>query len=355
MDWEMKQKEYGGYIELDRYTRDEFYPEALALNSGRGALRLFIRLKGIRKMYLPAFCCDTVRKACEAEEISWEYYSVDEGFRPCLLKEPAEDEWVCLVNFYGVFDDEDMGAFMQQYPRLIVDYTHAFFQKPLEGMNVLYSCRKFFGVPDGAYLVLGEKGAGERGNTEGLGMAEGLGKAGQAGGLQEEELYKALPQDISYERMHFLLGRFEMGASPFYQDYVKNNDFFSHEPVKRMSKLTHNLLRAIDYAWVCKRRTDNFAFLHQHLKEKNRLQLPEIIPGAYAYPFWVDGCGISGKELRRKLIAQKIYIPTLWPEVCALAQASPLEKQMAENILPIPVDQRYGRGEVGEILEYLMG
>ena len=138
----MKQKEYGGYIELDEYSGEEYYPEAWALNSGRAALRLFIRLKKIRKIYLPAFCCDTVREACAAEGILWEYYSVDKDFRPCLSEEDAGNDWVCLVNFYGVFDDGDMQALMQQYPRLIVDYTHAFFQQPLKGMNVLYSCRK---------------------------------------------------------------------------------------------------------------------------------------------------------------------------------------------------------------------
>ena len=324
----MKQKEYGGYIELDEYSGEEYYPEAWALNSGRAALRLFIRLKKIRKIYLPAFCCDTVREACAAEGILWEYYSVDKDFRPCLSEEDAGNDWVCLVNFYGVFDDGDMQALMQQYPRLIVDYTHAFFQQPLKGMNVLYSCRKFFGVPDGAYLILGE-GEGEK-------------------------IYKTLPQDLSFERMHFLLGRFEAGASPFYQEYAQNNDFFANEPIKRMSKLTHNLLRAIDYPRVCGQRTENFAFLHRQLKEKNVLNLPPAIEGAYAYPFWFNGDKISGKEIRRRLIAQQIYIPMLWPEVCSLEEASPLERQMTENILPLPVDQRYNRGDMEEILGCLL-
>ena len=324
----MKQKEYGGYIELDEYSGEEYYPEAWALNSGRAALRLFIRLKKIRKIYLPAFCCDTVREACAAEGILWEYYSVDKDFRPYLSEEDAGNDWVCLVNFYGVFDDGDMQALMQQYPRLIVDYTHAFFQQPLKGMNVLYSCRKFFGVPDGAYLILGE-GEGEK-------------------------IYETLPQDLSFERMHFLLGRFEAGASPFYQEYAQNNDFFANEPIKRMSKLTHNLLRAIDYPRVCGQRTENFAFLHRQLKEKNVLNLPPAIEGAYAYPFWFNGDKISGKEIRRKLIAQQIYIPMLWPEVCSLEQASPLERQMTENILPLPVDQRYNRGDMEEILGCLL-
>lgn len=324
----MKQKEYGGYIELDEYSGEEYYPEAWALNSGRAALRLFIRLKKIRKIYLPAFCCDTVREACAAEGILWEYYSVDKDFRPCLSEEDAGNDWVCLVNFYGVFDDGDMQALMQQYPRLIVDYTHAFFQQPLKGMNVLYSCRKFFGVPDGAYLILGE-GEGEK-------------------------IYETLPQDLSFERMHFLLGRFEAWASPFYQEYAQNNDFFANEPIKRMSKLTHNLLRAIDYPRVCGQRTENFAFLHRQLKEKNVLNLPPAIEGAYAYPFWFNGDKISGKEIRRRLIAQQIYIPMLWPEVCSLEEASPLERQMTENILPLPVDQRYNRGDMEEILGCLL-
>ena len=324
----MKQKEYGGYIELDEYSGEEYYPEAWALNSGRAALRLFIRLKKIRKIYLPAFCCDTVREACAAEGILWEYYSVDKDFRPCLSEEDAGNDWVCLVNFYGVFDDGDMQALMQQYPRLIVDYTHAFFQQPLKGMNVLYSCRKFFGVPDGAYLILGE-GEGEK-------------------------IYETLPQDLSFERMHFLLGRFEAGASPFYQEYAQNNDFFANAPIKRMSKLTHNLLRAIDYPRVCGQRTENFAFLHRQLKEKNVLNLPPAIEGAYAYPFWFNGDKISGKEIRRRLIAQQIYIPMLWPEVCSLEKASPLERQMTENILPLPVDQRYSRGDMEEILGCLL-
>ena len=43
-------KEYGGYIELDTYRGQEYYPELLALNSGRGALRFLIRLRRIWKV-----------------------------------------------------------------------------------------------------------------------------------------------------------------------------------------------------------------------------------------------------------------------------------------------------------------
>ena len=157
---------------------------------------------------------------------------------------------------------------------------------------------------------------------------------------------------MSYERMHFLLGRYEGRASDFYREYAENNEIFSREPVKRMSRLTHNLLRAIDYEEVKERRSENFAFLSRELGAGNRLELP-IVAGAYAYPFWPKGEGISGGELRRELIRRKVYIPVLWPEVLTLCGEESLEHRMAENILPLPVDQRYGEKEMREILEIL--
>ena len=45
----------------------------------------------------------------------------------------------------------------------------------------------------------------------------------------------------------------------------------------------------------------------------------------------------------------KIYIPTLWPNVLDECEPDTLEYKFAADILPIPVDQRYGV----EDMEYL--
>ncbi|MDO5415894.1 MAG: hypothetical protein Q4F29_01730, partial [Lachnospiraceae bacterium] len=212
--------------------------------------------------------------------------------------------------------------------RMIADYTHSFFQKPLPGIPTLYSCRKFFGVADGSYVSASGCDA----------LAAGR--------------YQNLPVDVSYDRMHFLLGRFEAPASEFYQEYAENNEIFTTEPVKQMSKLTHNLLRGIDYEFVKEQRSANFAFLHRHLKKWNRLDLPDIT-GAYAYPFWPKEGLPEGHLLRRPLISQKIYVPTLWPEVLSLCTEDSPECPMAADILPLPVDQRYGEPDMMEILKIL--
>ena len=64
------------------------------------------------------------------------------------------------------------------------------------------------------------------------------------------------------------------------------------------------------------------------------------------YPLMVE----NGAALRKKLQAEKIYIPTLWSTVFEVAEKNSLEYTMAENILPLPIDQRYGI----EDMEYMV-
>lgn len=323
-------KEYGGYIQLDSSTGQEYYqgPQILALNSGRTALRFLIRAREIKNLLIPSFCCDTVREACEAEGISWEYYATGPDLRPILTGREKPGQWLYLVNLYGILDDAKIRSIHKKYPQMIADYTHAFFQQPLPDVDTLYSCRKFFGVADGAYISLKQ--------TE----------DDRASFIFS--MYQSLPLDASHDRMHFLLGRYEGAASDFYEEYAENNEIFSQEPIKQMSPLTHNLLRAVDYEMVCSRRSQNFHYLNERLAPFNRLTLPDI-PGAYAYPFWPKETLPLGTDLRREMIRQKVYVPCLWPDV----KENALEEEIAQNILPLPVDQRYVDGDMEEILRRL--
>ena len=113
-----------------------------------------------------------------------------------------------------------------------------------------------------------------------------------------------------------------------------------------MSLLTQNILRAVDYEQVCRRRNENYQFLHQHLHKKNRLTL--IAPdGPYCYPFYTR----NGRELKKKLAAEKIYVPTLWPDLPE--GIASFEQDLAENILPLPCDQRYTAQDMRRMAELI--
>lgn len=311
-------KEIGGYLELDRYTGTLLHEGAAALNCGRNALCYLIRARHIRKLYLPYFCCDSVISAARKEAIDFEYYHIREDFRPDFDHELGEGEWLYIINFYGQIDKDEMSQYHKRFGSVICDNAQAYFQMPADDMDSLYTCRKFFGVADGAFLYT-------------------------------QDRLDNLEQDISFDRMNFVLGRFERPASDYYQESVKNNRFFSDEPIKLMSRLTENLLRGIDYQAVEQQRADNFIYLHSILGDKNKLHL-KIPSGAYMYPFYCD----AGEIVRKKLQEKKIYIPTLWPDVFNVCAPGTLEFDFAMNILPLPVDQRYDIDDMNYISEEVL-
>lgn len=294
-----KMKEIGGYIELDSFTGSMLYDEGLKLNCGRNALAYIVKAKNIKKIYMPKFMCDSCNKVLTDNNVEIAYYHIGLDFKPMIK---SWNGWLYVVNFYGQLSN----AYLKSLgDHIIVDNAQAYFQEPIENVDTIYTCRKFFGVADGAILYT-------------------------------DKLLELTEQDQSYNRMLFLIGRFERTASEFYQGHVENDIHFINEPIKRMSKLTENLLHGIDYEKIKKRRTENFVYLSKQLGRINKLTL-SIPEGAFMYPFYVDG----GFNIRKKLQAQKIYIPILWPTVFNLCNENELEYDMAKNILPLPVDQRY--------------
>lgn len=303
-------REIGGYIEFETYKGTLFHDQAIGLNSGRNCLAFLLRARNIKKIALPYFLCDSVMNLCQKEQVGIRYYQIDETLLPCEV-DLQQDEWLYVVNYYGQLSQTQLQGLVEKYERVIVDNAQAYFQMPLPGVDTIYTCRKFFGVSDGAFLY-----------TDAL--------------LDQE-----LPTDESFEHMHFLMGRYERTASEFYQENVNNNGRFAKESLKWMSKLTQNLLRGIDYQDVKATRTQNYTYLHEQLKDLNLLSVQRV-EGAFAYPLLLE----NGNQVRKELQKCKIYIPTLWPNVLAEGKESDLEYRYAKNILPIPCDQRYGITEM---------
>ena len=308
-------KEIGGYFGLELMEGNSYHPELLALNTGRNALAYLIQARAIRKLYIPHFLCDSVSGVCARENCQVAGYAIDANFLPVFPVEMEADSWLYVVNFYGQICNAQVAKWKQQWKNLIFDNVQAFFQAPVAGVDTIYSCRKFFGVPDGAYL-----------STD----AEPI----------------PLETDASRERMRHILGRFETGcASDFYTAFKENDRSFKELPVRRMSPLTENLLAALDYDVIREKRNANWVTLHKALGSRNPLVL-NMPDGPYMYPFYCR----NGMEIKKQLAEKKIYIPTLWPNVLE-QDAGELEQDYARNILPLPVDQRYTQSDMARIIE----
>lgn len=308
-------KEIGGYMDFERYDRPMLHEDAIRLNCGRSCLAYLIRARKIRKILLPYFICDSVIRLCREYSLDICFYHVGLDLKSETLA-PQKDEWLYLVNYYGQLSAEEIQSYRLVHERLIVDNTQAYFDEPFPGVDTLYTCRKYLGVADGGLLYT------------------------------DAALDEELERDESYSRMSYLTGRFERGAADFYAQSVENNRVFDAQGIKKMSRLTENLLRSFDYDQIRRRRTENCRALAQRLGAYNKLSFT-VPEGAFAYPLMIE----DAQQIRKELIANKVYVPLLWPNLLELPECT--DRALAESILPLPCDQRYGAEEMAFISDLL--
>lgn len=305
-------KEIGGYFELEDLAGKEYYPELYKVNLGRTALLWLLESRRYSKIYLPVFLCESVVEACEQHGIHIERYRMDAELNILLPQNKMkEKECLYLVNYYGQLTDEKILQYKEKYGNIIVDHTHAFFQKPLKGIDTLYSCRKFWGVSDGAYLAT------------------------------DAVLSMDKPLDRSNKRMEHILGRYEENAGAYYQEMLQNAASYDRMEIRRMSRLTENLLGAIDYEAGKNRREENYSILSEELPSES--VFVRVTPeGPFVYPYHHK----DGLNLRRRLAEHRIFVPTYWKNILEECDKNSLEYKWAAEILPLPCDQRYGKEEM---------
>ncbi|WP_148362923.1 hypothetical protein [Olsenella massiliensis] len=302
---DMTQREIGGYFELERFSGREYHEGALALNCARSCLAYLVEARAITSMWVPRYLCGSVEATLLSLGVRVRPYDVAADLRPDYgTVDVSENDYLYLVDYYGQLLDQDIREAAGRCDgRIVIDEVMAFFRRPLPHLDTLYSCRKFFGVADGAYLYT------------------------------DARVGRELPSCQSYDKMGFVLARCELPANDHYPESAANNKRFVSEPVSWMSPITHNILRAVDYADVATRRQENFDHLAKRLDGMNELAVRSTY-GAFMYPLLIEG----GAALRRRLQEQRLYVSTLWGNATELPGVA---GRYAKDILPLPVDQRY--------------
>lgn len=309
----------GGYFELELPEYKEFpHHEGVCVNSARNALEVVLRSlpEGIR-VYVPRYTCEVVMEPFQHTGTAVEFYDIDQQLELKSLPDLSDDEYLLYTNYFGIKDGY-VAMLSERYgSQLIVDDAQAFFHRPTNGSKAVYSPRKFVGVPDG-------------------GIAAGVGQF--AGQLEEEE---------SYDRCSHLLKRIDLDPGEGYADFKAHDGALVNRPVAHMSKLTRRILGSIDWDRLAEKRKRNFSLLHDALGNDNRLTIPEIEEAScpMVYPYMAEDAG----RLRKKLIESQIFVATYWPNVLKDNNQGSEIVEIATDILPLPVDQRYDPADMERI------
>jgi hypothetical protein len=309
--------EIGSFIELDLKQSGEYYhsQDIARLNSGRAGIFYSLQLLGLKKIYMPFYQCPSVSAFLINKKIEVVKYYLNAFLQPEMeVNEP--ESALLIVNYFGLFDDVQLMEISKKYNNVIVDNSQAFFTKPIVSLLNVYSPRKFFGVPDGCYVI-------------------------GRNAVKNEFLHQ---RDISSDTSSFLLKRIELGCSAVYKERMMNEKRIDQSDVKRMSVLTHSLLANIDYTQIKERRIANFNYAHSLYKSMNKINVDSFI-GENVVPM-VYPLVIEKAELVDVLKTNHIYTGRWWSHVLSEVEIPGIEVHLSKYMIPLPIDQRYGVKEI---------
>ena len=221
------------------------------------------------------------------------------------------------MNYYGINSKERMESLARQYCNVIMDNSQAFFAEPLKDCMNVYSARKFAGVPDGAYVI----------------------------GEGAEHYVEEYQQGYSSDTSLFLLQRIEYGCEgKTYASRMTNEKRIDNEDILKMSALTTQILKGTDYEFIIEKRKENFQTASELFDDINLLDVckyynSDCVP--MVYPLVVED-----DRLLHKLLEAKHFQGHWWSYLLDEMEENDFEYWISKYIIPITIDQRYGRKEL---------
>lgn len=317
-------KAIGGYFELadTDYKCGSLPIEGIALNTCRNALEyIILQLADAKRIFVPYYTCEAVIEPLKRLPVDYKFYHINEQLEIADELVLENGDYIIANNYFGI-KDAYIAELAEKYgDRLIVDNAQALFAPILPNIKAVYSTRKYVGVADGGFAV---------------GMST-------ACTVNYEE-------DNSSEHDSHLYIRKARGAEAGFKDYQANECKLDNQPIKRMSSETQSILSQIDYHKIIERRRLNYQYLCEAFGEMNLLRLPSMdsFVCPMVYPFMTDD-----ESLRRRLIESKVFVARYWPNVLDWCRVGDLEYKFANQIIPLPIDQRYSKKEMEYIVNII--
>lgn len=311
----------GGYFELELRRGEHYHKNALCINTARNCFEYILLSRKYKKIYIPFFTCEVMLQPLHKHHIEYEFYSINFDLELQDIKSLQEDEAILYTNYFGLKQSYIEKLVSIYHTQLIVDNSQAFYASRFSDIDTFYSPRKFFGVPDGAYLY-----------TDCLLDCDFL-------------------RDRSHDRMTHLLQRIEEGAEAGYHSFKIDDESLDNKPIQKMSRLTQRLLCNIDYDKIKEKRLKNYAVLDNLLHKQNLLHLKLSVGDVpMVYPFYCENL-----HMKKYLIENKVFVATYWPNIFDWCNISDVEYTLCQHLLPLPIDQRYNEDDMEEIFKLMKG
>ncbi len=333
------QKLIGGFFGLakEESTQQSLY-EAwhltnktfLAFHNARSALYHLLAKLNLSRIWLPSYCCDSLIDACTKQDTY--FYPIDKSLDPdldYLSQRLQAGDAVIVIDYFGRNPSDKFLSWVKKNPQYywIEDCAQAIAPYELWGDYLIYSPRKICGVADGGILV--------------------------SNNSQKAFLNIELNEPSNKEFMQAAILRFEDKAQtnndswfPIYQ----RKEAQEKVSLDMMSKESLELLQAIDFEKIKHRRLANYQILQTYLSDISFLgEVNDFIP--FGFITASKQCAM----LQQALIAKNIFAARYWYPLPKQSNFDDNADDLANRLLMLPCDQRYGENEMHYIIDQIRG
>lgn len=299
-----------------------------------------------KKVLLPAYTCQTVIDPFLQEGWVIEYYNISRKLRIDTghLKSKYADfkPQICLAHpYYGADLNQDELDALSDLKKdgciLVEDLTQCVFSTQRSDIFDYFtgSYRKWFPIPDGAFLI-GKNLDVDVTMTENMDFVQSMADAMYLRGAFHrtgDNNIKEISRRVGNVAISYISGTIEP---------------------HNMSGLSQYLLFGIDIEAAKKKRFANYRYLYDYLQESSIFQpvdrnIDELTCAPLFFPIYVKDRSV----FQKKLAQQEIYAPILWPVHTESVVINDSIKRIYDEILMLPIDQRYGEDEMKRVVEVI--
>ena len=307
----------------------------IKLATARGAFNLLCSFLAPKTVWLPSYLCGVIIDAVASTRIPVRFYTVDGHLKV------AEDEWLneiipgdiaVFIDYFGFNAWSESGAEARKRGAWVVeDACQAMLNERFCEYShyIIFSPRKFIGVPDGGILM-----AQDGSELPSLNLqpprAEWWLDAFTASRLRAEF------DQYGGDRRWFDLFRKTDPSGPL-------------EPTQMSEISSLLLIHAIDYKAIAARRQENYRLLAREIPDL--ALLPELPLGItpLGFPIRLP----DRDQVQKSCFAKEIYPTVHWPITGVVPPQFLASHYLAREIMTLPCDQRYGPTDLTRMIALL--
>ena len=318
-----------GELSVTTYSAPPFLKgNTIQLANARSGMAILIELLSPAHVWMPSYFCGTVLQGVDERITAVEFYEIDHNLTlPSLewLNYVQPNDLVVVLDYFGFPCDPQLVMHVKKRGAWVLeDACQALLSKEAGRFSdfVIFSPRKFLGVPDGGILRCNHEIARENIKIDPPPDAWWL---------------KAL--SASVKRKEFDLHGGDRNWFRLFQE-AENECPIGHY---RMSELSGMLLECgFDYVTIAKKRVDNYNALLENLNDLALFQSlpPQIVPSGF--PVRVK----NRERVRQVLFDHEIYPPVHWSIHGIVPDVFKDSHDLSDEIMTLPCDQRYDQNDM---------